>query len=172
MVQHLNRAVDEVRRAEQRRLKAQGDERLKGTRYLWLKGSARRSQEEERWIQELFRSGLQVGRAWALKEAAGKLWEYTSPAWARKYFRRWYFWATHSRLPAVVRVAKTMKRYLEGILAYLRHRHTNALTEALNAKIQEIKYRARGYPNRHSFRRAILFHCGGLDMNPRWSRKP
>jgi hypothetical protein len=42
-----------------------------------------------------------------------------------------------------------------------------ALTEALNAKIQEIKYRARGYRNRENFRLAILFHCGGLDMNPR-----
>lgn len=41
------------------------------------------------------------------------------------------------------------------------------LTESLNAKIQEIKYRARGYRNRDNFRLAILFHCGRLDMNPR-----
>ena len=64
------------------------------------------------------------------------------------------------------RVAKTMKRYLPWILNYLRHRHTNAGAEALNAKIQEDKYRARGYRNRANFRRAILSYCGGLNMSP------
>ena len=59
-----------------------------------------------------------------------------------------------------------MKRHLTGILAFLQYRVTNALTESLNAKIQEIKYRARGYRNRENFRLAILFHCGKLDMNP------
>jgi transposase len=60
-----------------------------------------------------------------------------------------------------------MRRYLDEILAYLAHPYTNALTEALNEKIQEIKYRARGYRNRDSFRAAILFQSGGLDINPR-----
>ncbi len=166
VVQHLNQAVDQVRRAEQRVLNQQGDRRLKRTRYLWLKGRQRRTPEEELAIAELRASGLKVGRAWALKEAALKLWDYASPGWARRYFRRWYFWATHSRLPAMIRVARMMKHYLPGIVAYLRHRHTNALTEALNSKIQEIKYRARGYRNRENFRLASRFHYGKLDMNP------
>ena len=109
---------------------------------------------------------VDVGRAWVLKEAILKLWEYTSPAWSAKYFQKWYFWATHSRLPAIIKVARMMKRHLTGILAFLQYRVTNALTESLNAKIQEIKYRARGYRNRENFRLAILFHCGKLDMNP------
>lgn len=87
--------------------------------------------------------------------------------WALKYFRRWYTWAVRSRLAPMIRVARMMQHYLSGILAYLRHRYTNALTEALNAKIQEIKYRAQGYRNRENFRLAILFHCGGLDVNSR-----
>jgi transposase len=36
----------------------------------------------------------------------------------------------------------------------------------MNAKIQEVKYRARGFRNRDNFRRAILLYCGRLDMNP------
>jgi len=39
-------------------------------------------------------------------------------------------------------------------------------TQALNAGIQRLKYRACGYRNRRSFRTAILFHFGGLDMQP------
>jgi len=59
-----------------------------------------------------------------------------------------------------------MKGHLVQILNYLRSRLTNAITESLSAKIQEIKSRASGYRKRENLRMAILFHCGGLDMNP------
>ena len=166
VAQHLNRAVDRTRRAEHRALSAQGDDRLKKTRYIWIKGQAKRKLSEELRIDRLRRSGLKVGRAWAIKEAIRKLWTYRSKTWALKYFRRWYAWAIRSRLPEMIQSARMMKRHLPWILNYLRFRHTNALTEGLNAKIQELKYRARGYRNRDNFRRAILFHCGNLDMNP------
>jgi len=162
----LTDGVDRVRRREHAVLQGAGDTRLKGTRFIWIKGPSRRRPSEDLLIEQLSRSGLKVGRAWALKEAATRMWQYTYRAWAMKYFQRWYFWATHSQLPAMIRVAKTMKRYLPWILNYLRHRHTNAGAEALNAKIQGVKYRARGYRNRANFRRAILFYCGGLSMSP------
>jgi transposase len=164
---HLNRAVDLVRRAEHAELRRAGDQRLKGTKYIWLRGGKRRRRRELLRIQELRRSGLKVGRAWAIKEAIAKLWRYRSATWARRFFARWYGWAVRSQLPAMATAARTLKSYLYGILGYLRYQHTNALAESLNAKIQELKYRARGYRNRQNFRLAILFHCGGLDMNPR-----
>jgi hypothetical protein len=60
------------------------DERLKGTHYLWLKGEERRSRRDLLLIHELARSGLKVGRAWAIKEAIRKLWSYRSVSWARR----------------------------------------------------------------------------------------
>lgn len=51
-------------------------------------------------------------------------------------------------------------------MTYLTHRITNAVTEGLNAKIQWIKYSARGYRNREAFELAIHSHCGSLDLNP------
>jgi transposase len=166
VMQHLNRAVDLVRRGEHSRLRRVGDERLKGTKYLWLKGKHRLSRSDLRYIRELARSGLQVGRAWAIREALKRLWTFRSPSWALRYFKRWYAWAARSRLPAMITAARTVKHYLYGILGYLKHQHTNAQAESLNAKIQEIKYKARGYRNRENFRLAIMFHCGGLNMDP------
>jgi len=46
-----------------------------------------------------------------------------------------------------------------SIITYLRHRVTNA-------KIQWVKYTARGFRNRQNFAHAIYFHCGGLDLAP------
>jgi transposase len=43
---------------------------------------------------------------------------------------------------------------------------TNAASESINAKIQWVKYTARGFRNKNNFRIAILFHWGGLDLAP------
>ena len=59
-----------------------------------------------------------------------------------------------------------LKRRLANILTYLYLPLTNTRSESVNAKIQWLKYNARGYRNRENFRTAIYFHCGGLDLNP------
>lgn len=64
----------------------------------------------------------------------------------------------------MVSAAKTLKRHLTGILAYVTHRITNAVTEGLNSKIQTLKANARGYRNFAHYRTAILFHCGKLAL--------
>jgi transposase len=64
------------------------------------------------------------------------------------------------------KVARMIKRRLPNILTYLRHRLTNAGSESINAKLQWVKYTARGYRNKKNFVTAIYFHCGGLNMEP------
>ena len=66
----------------------------------------------------------------------------------------------------MVEVAALLKRRFENIITYLKHRITNAASESLNAKIQWVKYTARGFRNKHNFFNAIYFHCGGLDLAP------
>src|SRR5213595_1459673 len=110
---------------------------------------------------------LKTGRAWAIKEALRPFWTYRYAQRAADYFRRWYFWATHSRLTPVVSAAKTLQAHLPNILTYFRHRLTNATAEGLNRKIQMVKEMACGFRNREHYKTAIYFHCGGLDLYPR-----
>jgi transposase len=118
-------------------------------------------------LRGVARKHLTVRRAWAIKESLRPLWDYSYVGAARTFFKRWYWWATHSRLAPIIQVAHKLKAHLENILTYLTHRITNALTEGMNAKIQWIKFAARGYRNREAFKMAIMFHCGGLDLEPR-----
>jgi transposase len=71
-----------------------------------------------------------------------------------------------SRLQPVIQAARMLKRRFENITTYLRHRITNATSESLNAKIQWVKYTARGFRNEQNFIHAIYSHCGGLDLAP------
>lgn len=166
IAQHLTEAVDRVRRKEQKALKAKGNDTLKGTRYSWLRNPANMDRTERQQFAALKRSHLKSARAWALKQSAMELFDYKSETWARKHFRWWFRWATRSRLQPMIKVAGMLKRRLDNVLTYLRHRITNAGSESINAKIQWVKYTARGYRNKQNFINAIYFHCGDLDMLP------
>jgi len=166
IAKHLGDAVDKVRRKENRTLRAAGDDRLTGTRYDWLRNPAAMEPADRRAFTELRRSGLKTARAWALKETAMALFSYQYERPARKHFRWWHGWAVRSRLRPMLEVARTLKRRFENIITYLRHQVTNAASESINAKIQWVKYTARGFRNKENFKAAILFHCGGLDLAP------
>lgn len=171
VLQHVSTAVDTVRKQEHKALAAAGDTRLKGTKYAWLKNPQNFTREAWREFKARRESALQSARAWALKESLRRLWDYTYVGTyvgaARTFFARWYGWAMRSRLEPRRKVARMLKAHLENILTYLTHRVTNAVTEGLNAKIQWIKYSARGFRTREAFKAAIHFHCGGLDLEPR-----
>ena len=64
------------------------------------------------------------------------------------------------------KVAGMLRRRFENIITYLRHRITNAISESINAKLQWVKYTARGFRNKQNFITAIYFYAGGLDMTP------
>jgi transposase len=166
VAQHLGDAVDQVRRKENKTLKAAGDDRLTGTRYDWLRNPAAMEPKDRKEFAALRKSGLKTARAWALKETAMALYSYIYERPARKHFRWWHNWAVRSRLRPMIEVARMLKRRFKNIITYLRHRITNATSESINAKIQWVKYTARGFRNKQNFVHAIYFHCGGLDLAP------
>lgn len=163
---YLNEAVDKVRRAEHKAFMQEDDETLKGAKYLFLKNPANMSDSEKERFKTLRMDKLRAGRAWSIKEMFSEFWTYSYQASAEKFFQRWYWWATHSRLKPMAEVAKLMKRHLPNILTYLRHLITNAMMEGFNSKIQSIKANARGYRNFANYRTAILFYCGKLQLYP------
>jgi transposase len=55
VVKHLHEAVDRVRRGEHRALKREGDERLTGSKYLWLRRPAELPPEQRLVLRALQR---------------------------------------------------------------------------------------------------------------------
>jgi transposase len=166
IMSHMVKAVDTVRKQEHRQLSAAGDDTLKGTKYLWLFSSENLPDKHRPKFEGLKEMNLKVGKAWAIKESLRELWEYRHPELARHFFKKWYAWASHARLEPVRKVAAMIKKHLENVLTYCRHRVTNAVAEGLNSKIMTIKRRACGYRNKEHFKTAIYFFCGGLHLYP------
>ena len=166
IAKHLGEAVDKVRRQEHRALKAAGDNRLNRTKYIWLRNPARMKDEHRQELNALRQSNLKTARAWALKETWMGMFSYHSETRVRAIFQACCAWAARSRLQPMIAAGRMLKRRFDNIITFIRHRVTNAASESINAKVQWVKYTARGFRNKHNFVSAIYFHCGGLDLSP------
>lgn len=166
IMQHVGSGVDRVRKDEHKVLLQEGDDTLKRSKYLWLYSAENMPAAARERFEQIKHGNLKTARAWALKESLREMWSYCSVAGAKRFWDRWYFWATHSRLAPMIDKAKLLARHLPNILTYFKHRVTNAVAEGLNSKIATVQKRACGFRNRDNFKIAIYFHCGGLDLYP------
>ncbi len=164
LMQHVNKAVDTVRKQEHKALGK--DSILVGTKYIWLYAKENLPPKQRPLFWDLRAADLKTARAWAIKENIRRLWHYQSIAWAEKYWKKWYFWATHSRLEPIKQAAKTLKNHHYGIMNFFKHRISNGTAEGINSRIETLWKSACGFRNKARFRTVILFHLGGLDLYP------
>ena len=129
VMRHVLDAVDKVRKSEHNQLSDLGEQVLKGTKYLWLWSEENIPQWRREEFDALRTKDLRICRAWVIKENLRHLWDYRYEAHMRKYFKRWYFWATHSRLGPIKKAAKTLKSHVNNIVTYARHRIIKELYE-------------------------------------------
>jgi len=161
-----NRAVDTVRRAENKKLMAEGDHTLKGTRYSWLSGLDKLGDAAFASFETLVKINLKTSRAWELKTTFESFWLQADQDDARAFFKKWKNRAVRSRLPPFVHLAKSLASSLPELLNYFLHRISNAMSEGFNSVIQQLKAAARGFHNFANYRSRILFFCGKLDLKP------
>jgi transposase len=164
VVQHLNRALDEVRRQTWRQLR--GEERIafKKTRWLWLKNPWNLRSKERRRLSALCRINQPIVRAYYLKEAFQRFWDYRREGWAFPYLQQWLWWASHSRLEPFKQFARMIREHIAGIMAWTRLRISNGALEGMNNKVKVISHRAYGFRKTDTFITAIWHGCGELPL--------
>jgi len=158
-VKIINEAVDEVRRAEQ---KAQSI--LKGTRYIWLRNPDNLSDRQRATLDALPTRTLKTARAYQIRLAFQDLYAEDNPESAAGYLKKWYFWATHSRLEPVIAAARTVKRHWDGILRWFHSKIANGLIEGINSLVQAAKAKARGYRSTRNLKAMVYLLAGKLDL--------
>lgn len=155
----VNEAVDEVRRVEQWEYKD-----LKGSRYVWLKNPENLNKKQQEKLASLSQLNLKTARAWQIRLNLRDFWEQPKET-AEAYLKRWYFWATHSRLQPIIQVAYTIKRHWQGIINFATSKITNGILEGINSKIQATRNKAKGYRSVDYFITMIYLIAGKLNFN-------
>lgn len=156
----VNHAIDEVRRQEQGHNKY-----LKKTRYIWLKNPGNLTEKQKKQLGSLKDMNLKTVRAYNMKLSLQSFWQISDKSLAESFLKRWYFWATHSKLKPMIVVAKTLKAHWEGIVNYFKFPVSNGILEAMNGLIQSTKTAARGFRSLKYFIAMIYLRLGRLEFN-------
>jgi transposase len=161
IIKLINEAVDQVRREE-----AQGNPLLKGTRFIFLKNKANltEKQKEIKASLSLAKLNLKSIRALQIRETFQQIYQAETSEQFEALLKRWYYWATHSQLAPMVKVAKTIKRHWDGILNWKKSQINNGILEGLNSVLQAAKRKARGYKIKH-FKTIAYLLTGKLDFS-------
>lgn len=160
VIKLVNEAVDLVRRQEQK-----DRPELKKSRYIWLMNEENLKADQAQQLQSLTASklNLKTARAYHLRLNFQEFYQQPLDQ-AEAYLKRWFFWATHSRLEPMVKVAYTIKRHWHGILRWFQSGINNGILEGINSLIQATKARARGYRSNRNFITMIYLIAGKLDI--------
>lgn len=158
VMKHLGEALDKIRKSEYARLEGKARTFIKGQKYTLLShpqnltGSARKN------LKLLLAANKRLNTAYLLKESFGQLWDYSSEAWARKFFENWRAQLKWQRLGPYEKFAAMIERHWDGIAAYCKPENKVSLgfVEGLNNKIRVIQRRAYGLRDEEYLRLKVL----------------
>lgn len=160
---YLSGAIDQVRRDEQNKsLKENGYELIKGTRWLWLKSSSNLKRKQKQTLDEIMSQNKNLHKAYLLKEDFIDFYACQSREEAEHFLKDWALRCKRSGLQPFKDMGKRLLRWKEGILAYFEHRITNAISEGINNKIKVLKRRSYGFHDFQYFLLKIMDATGAL----------
>jgi transposase len=160
-------ALDDLRRAEVRRLEDAGERgALKKTRWALLKNPWNMTSLERERLAQLQRTNRRLYRGYLLKESLAEILGRRQVQVVRDKLLEWISWATRSRLSQFKKVAATIKKYFEGVVAIVATGLNNGRTEGLNGKIRVITRRAYGFHSASALISFIFLCCSGLVLHP------
>jgi len=173
MVAKLNKALDEVRAGEARRMLREGYEPLlKKKRWCLLKRPENLTDKQRVSLRQLLGYNLKSVRAYLLKEEFQLFWDYISPAWAAKFLDAWCTRAMRSRIEPIKKFARTVRAHRELLLNYFRAKKqfSSGVIEGLNNKAKVTMRKAYGY---RTFRIAelSLYHVLGKLPEPQLAHR-
>lgn len=165
VMQRIGKAINDVRAAEVKQLKADGYEPvLKGARWLLLKRPENLTDKQAVKLDELLQYNLKSIRSHLMKEDFQRFWEYRSPAWAGKFLDEWCTRAMRSKIEPMKKVARSFREKRELILNWFRAGGTISagIVEGFNNKLKLITRKSYGFRTQEAYETALYHNLGAL----------
>ncbi len=163
----VSKALVETRREEGRRLRGTDEEQtVKRSRWALLKRPVHLTEAESAKLAEIQKSNRGLYRGYLITAQFRDILDRRQHNVVRALLKRWCGWCSRSRLPAFVKVARTIRDHMDGIVAYIHTRATNGLIEGLNNKARLLTRRAYGFHSAEAALAMIMLCCSGIDIRP------
>ena len=165
IAKHMSDAIDQVRRAEVRTLRAQGRQPiLTKTRWWLLKRPAHQTREQRTRLRDLVQYNLRAVRAMLLRELFEPFWSYRSPIWAGAWLDEWCRRVMRSRIDPMMKVARMLRQHRPLLLNWFRARGeiSAAIVEGFNNKAKLTTRKAYGFRSYRCLEIALYHTLGQL----------
>jgi transposase len=162
---NLNKAIDQVRAEEARRLKADGYEQVfKHSRWCLLKRPENCTEKQAVKLSEILKYNLQTVRAYLHREDFQQFWEYRSPTWAGSFLDGWCRRVMRSRIEPMKKQARSLREHRELILNWFRAKGTISagVVEGLNYNAKLTMKKAYGFRTAQGVKMALYHRLGTL----------
>jgi transposase len=166
---NMNKGLDDVRREEAHRLKAEGREPvLKKARWCILKRVANLTEPQIAKLKELMQYNLKTTRAYLLKEDFHHFWQYISSSWAGKFLDDWCTRTMRSKIEPMKKIACSLREHRELILNWFRGKKqfSCGAVEGLNNKIKTTTKKSYGFRSVEVLKTALYHTIGALPLPP------
>ena len=165
LVARLNKALDEIRAGEARRMASDGYEPvLTHSRWCLLKRPVNLTDKQRIKLNDVLRYDLKSVRGYLLKESFQGLWQFASAKWAGPYLDGWVGRALRSRLQPIKRVARSFRAHRQLILNWFEadKEFSAGIVEGLNNKLKLTLRKAYGFRELETAEIALYHALGHL----------
>jgi transposase len=165
IMQAMNKAIDEVRAEEVKRLKRDGYKPvLKHARWCLLKRPENLTRKQTVKLAELVKYNLRSVRSYLLREDFQRFWTYQYPGWARRFLREWCTRTMRSKIEPMKKVARMLRSHEGLILNWFKARGTISagVAEGLNNKVKLTTRKAYGFRTFDAVKTALYHNLGSL----------
>jgi transposase len=138
---------------------------VKHTRWALLKDPAALNDDQLDVLDRLRRERSVLYRCWQLKEGLRDLYRLARPQDAALHLDWWLGWACRCRIPAFIKLSRTIRANRDGIVAAVELGLSNSKLEGLNSKIRLINHRGYGHHAAAALISMIYLCCGGITVN-------
>lgn len=163
IVANINKAINEVRAEEHKKLIRDGHEPvLKNSRWCLVKRQENLTEKQQVKLKELLTYNLRSVRAYLLKEDFHGFWEYVSPTWAGKFLDQWCTQVMRSKIEPMKKVARSIRSHKELILNWFRAKKafSSGIVEGLNNKVKLTVRKSYGFRT-YKCTEIALYHALG-----------
>jgi transposase len=165
IVARLNKALDEIRAAEAKRLAREGYEPvLKHSRWCLLKREENLTEKQQVRLKDILQYDLKTVRGYLLNKSFELLWEYKSFHWAGVFLDGWLKRAMRSRLEPVKKVARSIRAHQDLILNWFaaKKEFSCGIVEGLNYRVKLTIRKAYGFRTLEAAEIALYHTLGRL----------
>ena len=161
----INKAIDDVRAAESKRLKRDGYEPvLKHSRWCLLKRPENLTEKQTVKLKEILQYNLKSVRAYLLREDFQRFWGYRTVGWARRFLREWSTRTMRSKIEPLKRFVRTLSNHEQLIFNWFEAKGqiSAGVVEGLNNKVKLTMRKSYGFRGENVAKVALYHALGAL----------